>query len=233
MVYNETGDFKPPKLKRIRMRNTSLDSIRLIRQWLNISLIESIDFSDNALALNESTAAVFGTLVNLRELSLSNVGLSSMRLIRFDKLGQLARLDLSSNALNDTLDCAVLGRLVNLDYLELSSNSIGSIDSCLNGKQALRFLYLANNRIRSLGANLVEKLVEVDLSNNLLDEFPVFSFSFITTSRLANLKSVDLSSNLIRKMPPYEMSKLKEATRLELSNNRISKVIGLESVVFI
>ena len=222
--YNTTS-FKPPKLKQVKFRNTSIESIRFIRMWLDPNELESLDLSNNDLGLNVSTALIFGTLINLKEFFLSNVGLDSIDLIRLEKLKQLVRLDLSSNSfLRGPLKCSTIGQLTNLEYLDLSSNSIESIDGCLVNKKILKFLYLKNNRIRSIGPNLFEKLVKIDLSGNLLDSFPIFNFNLINNSHLTTLNSIDLSSNSISDLSAFELSKVKEVSYFDLSFNKLSNV---------
>lgn len=221
--FNET-DFKPPAFKRVKMRNTSVETILLVRSWLNATQIESIDLSDNDLHLNVTTAAIFGQLVNLRELYLSNIRLDTMTLLHLDKLTQLVQLDLSSNSLAN-VSCSLIKSLGLLQNLDLSNNRLSSVDDCLLNKDKLTNLLLANNQISSLGANKFAVLIDVDLSRNQFEKFPVFSFDPIEYSHLDKLRTLDLSWNRIRELPELsEMIKLKSLVRLELSHNLIERL---------
>lgn len=227
LIYNKS-DFSPPMLKQVKMSNTSLDSIRQIKSWLDVNRLESIDFSNNNLSLNASTAAIFGTLINLKELYLSSIGLESIDIIQLDRLQLLVRLDLSSNSLN-SFQCELISQLVNLELLDLSNNFASSIDGCLMFKSNLKYLYLNNNRIGSLGLNDVPNLIQVDLSHNYFESFPVFSFDLVRYTHVSTLVSIDLSSNRIHKLPPNEMYKLKSAKSVNLAYNLLET---LEDAVF-
>lgn len=107
-------------------------------------------------------------------------------------------LDLSSNAITDTLTASYLSCLVQIETLYLSKNMISTIDeNAFDTHTNLKTLDLSSNKLVFLPAKLfvlkTPALQTLKLQNNLLTEIDVWFFY------LQSINFIDLSNNQISK----------------------------------
>lgn len=186
--------------------------------FINASLIESADFSNNAIQRIESA---FEDVINLKTLNLSN-----NKIVKFESdsfpVRNLVTLDLSNNKLT-TLNKTFFERLTNLKHLNLSDNSIGKLEVQIFSHQ--------------------KKLISLDLSkNNLITfDFHVFSpnltdwhrsffalrivngiQSLIDPYLNENLQSLDLSNNQLIEMNNFQSGNFSQLSLLDISGNEFN-----------
>ncbi|KAF7343840.1 Adenylate cyclase [Mycena sanguinolenta] len=103
-----------------------------------------------------------------------------------------------------------------LTLLDLSSNRISSLDEAgLDELPRLATLDIQNNRLAHLPDVLPRSLLNLNISNNKFDVFPV------TTTQLTHLSRLDISFNSILELPP-EISRLTRLTEFVIVGNQIS-----------
>lgn len=167
---------------------------------------------------------------NLKELTVSNLGLKYLDVSSFEKLESLV---CSDNALTQ-LD---LSKNVNLRILECSNNKIEKIDLSANPNleefiyeygllKELDITYLSKLKVLDLQGN--KELLSLNLSNNLnLEELNVsvcYLLKSLEVSHLSNLKSLQYSStDLI-----VDFSKNVKLEELDCANPRNIKIDKLD-----
>ncbi|CAN6883512.1 unnamed protein product [Brassica oleracea] len=155
------------------------------------------------------------------------------------KFHHLRYLDLSYNNIDSSSFLAELGRLTNLDSLDLSNNDlVGKVPSSISNLSRLTYLDLSSNNLNSsipLLYNLT-KLSSLDLSNNRLKgKVPEWLWN------LPSLTALSLSHNSLDSFQgqiPESIGLLKSLIALDLSNNRfmgyipssLGKLTNLESL---
>lgn len=116
--------------------------------------------------------------------------------------------------------------LVNMETLDLSDNSIVSIEGeTLKGITALRFLDLGRNPVRDLPGGLlcdVPRLEVLTMENTRLNAFPAHVFDCGT--QFSNLTYIDLSEGEIASMVPDSLKNIQSLKSLNLSSNSLSNI---------
>jgi Leucine-rich repeat (LRR) protein len=95
---------------------------------------------------------------------------------------KLEKLDISSNKLKPQELDVSLTNMTNLTILNMSSNDLGAVPSCLRIMSRLKELYVSDCGLNSLAANLLsqnKELVHLDCRNNQLVEIKVGMFRHI------------------------------------------------------
>ncbi|MGL4910997.1 MAG: leucine-rich repeat domain-containing protein [Romboutsia sp.] len=119
-------------------------------------------------------------LITLRELDLSDCGISNLRGLEYAT--NITNINLSRN---DIVDASLLSNLHRLTNLELSENRIEDI-SFLNSLKKLRSVGLDSNNISSIyNLKSLKKLVLLNVSNNKIKDL-----SFIDTLPSENVKII-------------------------------------------
>ncbi|KAJ7214460.1 hypothetical protein GGX14DRAFT_360142 [Mycena pura] len=105
-----------------------------------------------------------------------------------------------------------------LTLLDLSSNRIVSLDEGhLDELPRLTTLHVQNNRLERLPPSLPRGLMELNISNNVLSEFP------LAVTALANLSTLDISFNSITTLPA-EIGHLDNLVQLIMVDNRVAQL---------
>ena len=169
--------------------------------------LSDLDLSGNRISdigLNVFTNRY--NLRNLRNISLSNNKLTSLRDGVFDGLKSLRYLYLSRNRLSD-IGLHVFSNqsaLRNLRNIHLNDNLLTALqDGVFDGLKSLRYLYLGGNPISDIGLRV-----------------------FSNRSNLRNLRHIYLNNSLLTSLQDGVLDGLNSLTSLNLRGNRIS-VIGL------
>ena len=206
-------------------------------------------FSFLDLGENQITGEIFHSLQYLKFLEILKLDgndISSVPTVGI--LNQsLIELDLSNNALTDS-SLATIVQLRRLQQLRLDGNLIGNISAADWGLLAnsLSVLSLSNNRLTSL--NQIEKLwslAQLDVDINLIESIPDATFRTLYDLEVLSLRGnrlttigqstldgleqkctqLDFSSNYIEFVHPKAFHRLKNITRLNISNNAIKELV--------
>lgn len=137
-------------------------------------------------------------------------------------LMQLEILDLQTNSISSLPKD--FGRLKNLRVLNLSQNAFTSVPECILELTNLTSLSIANNRIADLGTREKMSMLDVLTSAN-----PEPAQGSNKLSQLARLEELDLSGNRIRHVPA-EIFCLPHIRRIKLAKNMISRLPESPSV---
>ncbi len=110
-----------------------------------------------------------------------------------------------------------VGKLSNLEYLDLSNNNIEKVPDDLRFLNSLKYLNLGHNKLESLPelSNGLKNLEKIVVSDNRFDEFPKELLS------LNNIHTINLSKNNIKSIPS-EIHKLINLYDLSVSKNPIN-----------
>ncbi|KAK8648346.1 hypothetical protein V6N13_129100 [Hibiscus sabdariffa] len=196
----------------------------------NLTRITSLDFSSNLF--EGQIPDVFGKLNKLTTLDFSSCSFSGQLPPSLFNLTQLTSLDSSSNGLEGPLPTNVTG-LQNLKEFHSGSNLLtGGIPSWLFTLPSLESLDLSNNSLTGpiheiQKSNSVQK---VYLGNNdIHGEVPTSFFGLVY---IESLEILDLSSNNLSGVAKLDvLSKLKNLTEVNLSNNKFLSLSGDSGVI--
>lgn len=147
------------------------------------------------LSGNEITSVdedCFQDYSDLTKLSLSRNSIHTLELFAFESLAKLNYLDLSDNRI-EVFDNRILERNEKLKFLDLSKNKFMLIENKLPLiiSNSLEFLSLRNSHLTHVGIDLlseVPKLLDLDISNNLLITLIPSSFSHLESLQYINLE---------------------------------------------
>ncbi|XP_019860291.1 PREDICTED: leucine-rich repeat-containing protein 40-like [Amphimedon queenslandica] len=177
-----------------------------------------------------------GQLTNLQSLNISHNSLTVLPQ-SITSLSYLEELDISGNSLEALPDG--LERLTVLRTFNLSENRLNEIPPNLGEMRNLTKLSLSENKLKALPPLVgLERITEIDLSQNQLNEFPIIrpgntlkslllSFNKIQTlqdDRLTHLSSLTILTLRENKltMLPDSIVQLNKLERLDLTNNDLS-----------
>lgn len=167
------------------------------RLFQNLSSLEQISLSLPSLA-DLSLEAFLGLEPSLKTLSLVNSKLKAIPKPALSQLKSLSTLDLQSNAIQEVSSYAFDG--LPLITLNLQSNLIDSLHDLSFG-------------------GLESSLVELVLSDNSLDRFPLSALA-----RLARLHTLRLQSNRLSEIGTDGSSRLASLRILDLQSNRFCQL---------
>lgn len=213
-----------PYLKELTIQNAQapLDPIAYL------TTLEKLDLSGSRPTAEEMT--VIGSLLSLKELNLSECGLSTVT--HLEKLTNLTSLNLNNNTVrnikaisgmtqlttlnmgNNALeDLSALSELAYLTELDVSHNSITSV-APLGGCPDLRVLKASHNALKVLdGVGKLEKLTELDVSHNHIAGISVLAMN-------TGLQKLNVSNNEILDITC--LSGLTAMTDLDFSYNYVT-----------
>ncbi|KAI6228885.1 hypothetical protein M3Y99_01181100 [Aphelenchoides fujianensis] len=209
-----------------------------------------LDLGNNLL--NELAADQFAALSQLQTVRLAKNRLADLPPDVFRGLHQLKNLDLSRNRFR-LLRPLTFSSLSSLEVLNLARNQLNVQPAAFHGLDALRSLNLSANRIDSTGiadGGLygLNRLEELDLSNNLLAAIPAQSWNYVPELRrlwlngnqlrrlaaggfpLGKLEFLSLASNQLSAMQADSLRGLKSLIELELSENDLASCVEDRSV---
>ncbi|GKV49180.1 hypothetical protein SLEP1_g55943 [Rubroshorea leprosula] len=180
----------------------------------------------------------------LQEVDLSNNEISGSFPSSFFHLVNLARVDLSSNNLSGTITPEMLSKLVDLRYLDLSNNSLLSVN---NNDTSVYYSFPNLSSLRFSSCNILkfpsflrkaESLLHLDISkNNISGQIHKWeiegmslytlnlSYNFLTgidSFGFGNLEIVDLRSNLLQGSLPILSATWDSMQQLFISENNLT-----------
>uniref|UniRef100_A0A0C9RWG7 LRRC15 protein n=1 Tax=Fopius arisanus TaxID=64838 RepID=A0A0C9RWG7_9HYME len=237
-------------LQSVDLSNCGLQDRLSEETFKNSSKLRVLNLSGNPMFAGDLTA-VLRHLPKLHKLSLSNCSLRRLP-DAFDVLEHLEELDISHNPLSDAF-VKLLNPLRSLEYLDMSYCSLGYVgNNTFAHMTSLKKLILSGNKLHTLDENLFANLtrleslelkncgfttpldpnifgsdkisssvIELRLNGNPLempDEGPLLP------KQLSNVEILDLTNCSIRRLNPDILSRNKNLTHLNLSNNRISSL---------
>ncbi|XP_013419969.1 malignant fibrous histiocytoma-amplified sequence 1 homolog [Lingula anatina] len=203
-------------LKKLNLSNNNFNRVPL--PLCEIVNLESLDISKNSI---RRMAPEISQLENLKELNLSDTELINYaleeELFPVWKLVKLEILDLSSNSIS-TLP-PQLSQLKNLKKLNLSWNELKEIALPVCKLLRLESLNLAANSIKAVPPQIskLQNLKELNISDNILKEIP------LPVCELVRLEALNVLGNLITTVPP-QIAKLKNLKKFNLAFNRMKKL---------
>lgn len=219
----------------------SVDLVRLMAADNELESLPSWAFPDMSLATDLEGGTIFGGLQfidlhgnNLNELPngltslgrLTNLNLSRNRLTNtcmavIGQIPSLRQLQLANNLLEGALHDSV-GKLVNLELLDLQDNSITDLGSALREMIKLRNLAVAGNRLISIPSYVFESLSldEINAARNRI------AGSLIPEglTNMATLASLDVSRNALTAISESESLNLLSLQDLNITDNRICTI---------
>lgn len=173
--------------------NLSKFETKLAKCYKNVN---TLDFSNNGL-LNFPQAITDSWFENLQTLNLSENSIKSFESFQNLKCRQtLKNLDLTGNELS-SIPASSFKNLPSIRKLQMARNKISFIDS---------FSF----------ANYLRDLVELDLSENLIEDS---SIEFLLFASLPNLKALNLDQNKLTMFSRQLIIKLYSLERLSLRGN--------------
>jgi Leucine-rich repeat (LRR) protein len=197
-----------PQLKTLQLSN---NQIRSIPDWLgNCQSLEQLDLSYNQI---EELPQSFHQLGELRSLSLRGNQLKKLSpaLLKWE---QLRELDLRDNRFSKLPSLAFFSHL---DRLQLSGNQLKQLPPGLEMLSKLTSLKAAGNKLKTIPHHLPPHLLEIDFSNNQLEEFPDI------LDQLPHLRRLQLSRNRLSTLPD-SLQHCRSLHELDLDNNRFQIV---------
>ena len=200
------------RLTSLTIQNQKLDSLEGLA---SLSKLEKLNLTGSNFPAEE--LAVIAKLPSLRELNLSNCGLSTIA--DLDGASSLTILNLASNTLRNL---EVIGHMSALTELNLKHNAVTDL-SALSSLRNLETLDLSYNSITDLSplANC-QKLKTLDAGNNSISQISgVDSLVLLTSLSLDYNKLTDVSA----------LANCKELTKLSLSNNQITDISALSALM--
>ncbi|CAM5176384.1 unnamed protein product [Eretmochelys imbricata] len=213
-----------PQLQQLQLVCNHLETIE-DGAFENLSALDTLNLSDNRLS--KLSKGAFQGLGNLTHLSLRNNPLSTIHPRALQPLGNLRTLDLYFCRLVSFADvaCSLQG-LTRLQVLNLSCNSLRSLNSSCPLPPSLSTLHLCNNSLRAVdggGPQLLRHIRSLDLSYNNISNVTSFA-----GAELQNLSYLLLKGNPLDVFHLLNVSSLQphslDYSGLHLGNEGVSKV---------
>lgn len=147
-----------------------------------------------------------------------------------DRMSRLQSLDLSNNGIDGIIP-ASYGKL-KVTHLNLSNNSIDDVAEEISDIANLVTLNLSSNSLKStnnlLGLENLQYLTDLDLSNNLINEYlPVELLA------IPNLTNLNLSVNQFTGTLPEEIKDMEYIKVLNLSSNNLTGTLNYNGTVLL
>ena len=243
LSFNTLGSFivnkERPNVKNISLRRTNLTSLDGFN-FECLKNLQSLDLSENILG--DFPLIKWSALSNLNALFLSNMNLSNLDPLRqFSADSSLKFLNLSNNLISSSL--LALNKLSSLKTVDLSNNKLEFIEKEAFINLNIFYLYLQNNRLKSLpylrqssllinikcnfiriiDTNLdikMSKLVALDLRENLVKEL---KFGYIFDQNI-QLQELYLSRNSLKSINENDFSYFLMLVILDLESNGIEEI---------
>ena len=179
-----------------------------------LTALEELYIKNNRL--NEDELAAIGALVSLKELTLSNCGISSIAAL--DELTNLTYLDLSGNTVRNI---SSLSAMTALQELRLANNATADLGS-LASLSGLTMLDISYNAVTSLAPiSGMTSLKTLDASHNqLTGAEDIAKLTGLTVLRLANNSLIDVSG----------LAACTALTELDISNNVLTDISSISAL---
>ena len=219
-------------------QNTSINSIEPLKFC---NQMEILNASETSIGNNYSAIEEMG---NLKVLRLNNVGMTNINIInnvtakKHEEYQEttLEELDLSANNLqnvngvgqitslrvltvnnnNNISELPDLSALVNLERLNAYANKITRMP-IISDSNLLNFVLLSNNKLENISElKKVTSLIQLDISNNLLDDEDISELNGIKINQV-----LKIAGNAITNVLPIR-DNLSRVSELDISNNKIS-----------
>ncbi|KAJ0422573.1 hypothetical protein BJY00DRAFT_70367 [Aspergillus carlsbadensis] len=177
--------------------------------------LEFLDFHGNLL---QSLPLGFKRLQRLHTLNLSNNKLSTNDIQVITEMGSLRDLKLAKNQLEGAL-LHDIGRLTDLETLDLHENSLTELPETLADLKSLRILNIGHNQFTSLPFETLHKLPLKEIiapKNNIKGTLIPAS-----VKQLDALQTLDVVGNAIVRLSENESLRLPALQTLAISMNRI------------
>lgn len=194
--------------------------------WVShLSLLKQLDLSGVDLSKTSDGPLITNSLHSLDTLRFSGCLLHHISPLSFANFSSLVTLDLSDNQFADSsIVNQVLG-LVNLVFLDLSTNNFqGAIPDAIQNSTSLQHLDLSRNHFSSSVPDWFNKFIDLEylsLSyNELQGSIPG------SLGNLASIKSLDLSFNRLESKIPRALERLCHLRAINLSGNKLSQEIS-------
>ena len=180
-----------------------------------------LNLGSNPHAYPNEIAGHMKPLVNLVQIVLNNLSISSIDSNFFKQNIKLQYIDLSSNKIN-VLPYNTFSHLKNLSTLGFSGNQISVLDNrTFIGLNKLYVLYLSGNKLTEIAPRTFQNLSTLSilsLTSNLISEIDSSAFT-----GCYKLESLDIPDNRLTKISPGTFQNL-SLQRLTMSRNQISEI---------
>jgi leucine-rich repeat protein SHOC2 len=205
------------KLQKLLSLNLCDNALRLIDEnaFNGLRHLQKLDLSKNRLSLIPST---IGRLIELQALDMSNNVITTVP-YELCALRSLRYLDMHVNCLglnSDTVLPPAIGTLQELEWIDLSCNTIEAIQPGIRMCPRLKHLNLSNNMFKEYPEDVagIPSLLTLDLSNNKLQ------FVAGTIGECSLLTALDLSCNELQRIPD-SICNMSNLRHLHVYNNRL------------
>lgn len=159
-------------------------------------------------------------LSDVRELDLSESGITELQRHDFSGLRSLYRLRLNDNSLTE-LPPGIFRGLSSMEILWLHKNSLTALrENVFGGLVRLRILTLYGNSLEAVPTRTFRGLNS--LRSLSLDDNSLATLSEEIFSGLTNLETLSLGNNRLRSLPDGVFSELSALRRLGLTNNSLT-----------
>ncbi|KAJ5373823.1 Leucine rich repeats (2 copies) [Penicillium concentricum] len=178
--------------------------------------LETLDLHGNIL---KSLPMGLRRLQNLRTLNLSNNSLDMSNIEIITEIKSLTDLKLANNQLQGELT-AVIGRLPNLEFLDLRGNALTKLPDELVGLSSLRTLDVSENKFTSLPFEVLSKLPlkTLNAQKNRLEGTLIPA----TVNKLEKLQSLNIANNAVVVFSADDALELPDLHTLLIGVNRIT-----------
>mgnify|MGYP002624864393 CR=1 FL=1 len=217
------SSYNFPKLTTL---NLSYNSIHHIEPLSAVSFInlKNLNLSNNLINDIEPLSLV--PFTNLDKLKISGNKIRDIQVFTKVPFINLTYLELKNNKINDLTNALGFISINNLLYLDLSHNSIKSIEG-LNVRQyqSLISLDLGDNEISNidlLKEVYFDKLNKLDLYDNNIEDINVFGLV-----PFKGLKELNLSYNKIKNIDILNFMAFENLSKLDLNGNEIDDLVPL------
>ncbi|KAJ5503222.1 Leucine-rich repeat typical subtype [Penicillium fimorum] len=178
--------------------------------------LEALDLHGNIL---KSLPMGLRRLQNLRTLNLSNNSLEMSNIEIITEIKSLTDLKLANNQLHGELTAAI-GRLPNLEFLDLRGNALTTLPDELVGLSSLRTLDVSENKFTSLPFEVLSKLPlkTLNAQKNRLEGTLIPA----NVNKLEKLQSLNIANNAVVVFSADDALELPDLHTLLISVNRIT-----------
>ncbi|KAF4520465.1 hypothetical protein B566_EDAN004716 [Ephemera danica] len=217
------------RLKDLHLSGNNFTSMPagLFQNLKNLTRLRILDSKSSNLIL---TSGLFANLPNLREIVISNSGITELPGDLFANSSSLTNLTMSGNKLT-SLPARFFIDNVNLTMLDIGNNLLSNLsDDTFVGLGNLLILRLNNNKLENISEAVLQPLTllgKIDLSSNQIEYLPRSAFRSMEKLRVIELQNNQLAfQQAVRDFFGYysPFHTCIELEKLDLSNNSISEI---------